>query len=225
MRLSLNEIEVTARKAALGAGYPLGLAEDAGATAAWLAAAGFPIAELMTAALETARAEPRLEHNGANARIVAEQGPCSALRVAPSACDIVLAAAGSGEPVAVEATLDVPVLAIAQAALVSASSGVSLRIEIAGEPAMEVAQGQPVFFTGAAKLSALRGEAVRISIANPQPQPPPVPGPGRETALGQGIPVDAALWEAIRRLAARTLVPATLQSRERGAGAGLIDTD
>lgn len=224
MRLSLNEIEVTARKAALGAGYPLGLAEDAGAAAAWLAAAGFPIAELMTAALETARAEPRLELNGANARIVAEQGPCSALRVAPSACDIVLAAAGSGEPVAVEATLDVPVIAIAQAALVSASSGVSLRIEIAGEPAMEVAQGQPVFFTGAAKLSALRGEAVRISIADPQPQPP-VPGPGRETALGQGIPVDAGLWEAIRRLAARTLVPATLQSRERGAGAGLIDTD
>lgn len=52
MTLSLNEIEVTVRKAALGSGLPLGLAEEAGAAATWLAVAGFPVEKLMASALE-----------------------------------------------------------------------------------------------------------------------------------------------------------------------------
>ncbi|MDX1541682.1 MAG: DUF3726 domain-containing protein, partial [Geminicoccaceae bacterium] len=38
--MSLNEIELLVRRAALGRGLPYGLAEEAGAAAAWLAAAG-----------------------------------------------------------------------------------------------------------------------------------------------------------------------------------------
>ena len=37
MRVSFSEIEVTLRKAALGAGIPLGLAEDFGRIGCWLA--------------------------------------------------------------------------------------------------------------------------------------------------------------------------------------------
>jgi hypothetical protein len=40
-----------------------------------------------------------------------------------------------------------------------------------------------------------------------------------------GVCVEDAPWQRVQSLAARTLVPATTQSREHGAGAGLIDTD
>jgi hypothetical protein len=85
MRLSLNEIEVTVRKAALGSGLPLGLAEDAGAAAAWLAARGFPVAELIGAALGTPAAESRMQRSGGMIRFLSEEGACSVLRVGAGA--------------------------------------------------------------------------------------------------------------------------------------------
>ncbi|HSH43254.1 MAG TPA: DUF3726 domain-containing protein, partial [Arenicellales bacterium] len=42
MRWSLNEARVICQRAAVGAGVPYGLAEDAAAAAAWLAAGGLP---------------------------------------------------------------------------------------------------------------------------------------------------------------------------------------
>ena len=40
MNLSLNEVEATAKKATRGAGYPWGLAEEAGKAVRWLCGAG-----------------------------------------------------------------------------------------------------------------------------------------------------------------------------------------
>lgn len=40
MVLSLNEVQVTAKKAARGAGYPWGIAEEAGQAARWLCSHG-----------------------------------------------------------------------------------------------------------------------------------------------------------------------------------------
>jgi hypothetical protein len=226
MRLSINEIEVTARKAALGAGLPLGLAEDAGAAAAWLAARGFPVAELMAAALEATGPEPRVERSGARLLFLSERGPCSVLRVAPSACDLVLVSAEAREPVAVEAVLDVPVLAVAQAVLAAASPGVALLIETAGTPAVEVTQGAPAFLVQPSALAALRCERVRIALSEAAGREAPEPFQAeREAALDQGVWVDADPWHRIQTLADRMLVPATAHSHERGAGAGLIDTD
>ena len=42
MNWSLNELDAMARKAARGAGYSWGLAEEAGRATRWLAAAGLP---------------------------------------------------------------------------------------------------------------------------------------------------------------------------------------
>ena len=46
MHASNAEIETLTYKAAVGVGLPVGLAEDAGAAAAWLRAAGFAGAEI-----------------------------------------------------------------------------------------------------------------------------------------------------------------------------------
>lgn len=227
MRLSLNEIEVTARKAALGSGFPLGLAEDAGAAAAWLAASGFPVAELMAAALEGGGAEPRLEANGARIRFVTDRGPCSVLRLGPSLCDLVLAMSEPGRRVETEAELDVPMIEVAHAALASVDSGQPLSIEIAGKAAALLVPSAPVLLVPPAELAALRGERVRIRIAmgTDLEEPPGAIRVETRAAFREGVSVPAKLWERVRDLADRTLVPATAHSHERGAGAGLIDTD
>ena len=53
MNWSLNELDAMARKAARGAGYSWGLAEEAGRATRWLAAAGLPgpmcLAQLLAA--------------------------------------------------------------------------------------------------------------------------------------------------------------------------------
>jgi len=226
MRLSLNEIEVTVRKAALGSGLPLGLAEDAGAAAAWLAARGFPVAELIGAALGTPAAESRMQRSGGMIRFLSEEGAGSVLRVGPSACDLALASQALGAATAVEAVMDVPVLAVAQAVLASAGSGVPLTIATGGRPAVEVVEGAPTFLLEPSALAALRAERVRIAAAEaPGRHPPQSFRAEQEAALGEGVPVDPDRWRSIQGLADRMLVPATAHSHERGAGAGLIDSD
>ncbi|MDF2764732.1 MAG: hypothetical protein K0S81_1726 [Rhodospirillales bacterium] len=231
MRLSLNEIEVTVRKAALGAGLPLGLAEDAGAVAAWLAAGGFPVAALMQEALAWPHiAEPRLVRAGQIYRSVGGEQRCSALRVLPSACDLVLAAA-SGGGTAVEAVIDVPVLAVAQAAIVCAGGALPLAVEIEGRLRAATATGRAAVVGTAAELSELRSAPVRIRPARDEDfaagsaDLTPDLARARRSALEAGVRVGEAAWREIEALAARTLVPATAQSRERGAGAGLVDLD
>jgi uncharacterized protein DUF3726 len=227
MRLSLNEVEVTVRKAGLGAGLPLGLAEDAGRAAAWLGARGWPVAELMAAALEGWHAKLYVERDAAVWRIRTTSGACSVLRAAPSACDLVAAGARSGAPVCVESVLDLPMVAIAMAALASADSGISFAIEIAERPAALLLAGEARLLTASAALAALRNQPVCIRTAMDQElETPPRSGAvraGMEKSEGAGVP--AELWGPIRALADRMLVPATAHSHERGAGAGLIDTD
>jgi hypothetical protein len=225
MRLSLNEIEVTVRKAALGAGLPLGLAEDAGRAAAWLAARGFPMAELIFAALAAAPAELRLEREGTRCRILAEDGPCPVLQAGPSACDFVVAGARSGAPASVAVVLDVPMVAVAQAALASAESGLALAVETAGAPAAVLVGGEAALSAGPAGLAALRSKPIVLGIAERPMVPVGALRTNPEPASREGVSVPPALWGRIQALADRTLVPATAHSHERGAGAGLIDSD
>ena len=51
MTYSLNEIEVTSKRAACGAGLDWGIAEDAGRAVRWLAERGLPGPELLSALL------------------------------------------------------------------------------------------------------------------------------------------------------------------------------
>jgi hypothetical protein len=208
MRLSLNEIEVTARKAALGAGLPLGLAEDTGMAAAWLAAAGFPVAELMRSALETTGPRAlRLQEAEGGWRLAGEASPLPALVAGPSASDLAVVLAKEGCGGRLRLRVDVPAIAFAHSALASARAKLSLAFSTADSLAE----------ADIARLSLLRDCEVTIEA-----------GGGRGAQVGpahDGIMVEPTAWAAVQALANRMLVPATRHSRERGAGAGLIDTD
>ncbi len=231
MRLSLNEVEVTARKAALGAGLPLGLAEEAGTAAAWLAAAGLPVERLLSDALKSAGDDAVALSRSGEVHAFASPTDVSALRFAPSACDLVLAAARAGKSVMVEAVFDVPLLAVAQAAVASAEAGLPLAVEIGGE-LRALAQGRSsVLLDAPDRLAEVRLQLVTVRLLREGDRneacarDPAAVARARDRALAGGVGVDAALWSGIQALAARTLVPATTRSRERGAGAGLNDTD
>jgi hypothetical protein len=222
MRLSLNEIEVTVRKAALGAGLPLGLAEEAGAACVWLAAAGLPVAELARAALDgAASTELRLVRSPGMTRLLAHGGALSTLAAAPSACDLVVSDA-QAPPAVLRMVLDVPALALGQAAVATQRSGLSLCLT-AGGVAWGFAAGlAPAGRPEMNRLATLRSCQVTLSRAADAGQP--MLSPPAATAHS-GVEVDAAQWRVVQALADRMLVSATRHSREHGAGAGLIDTD
>jgi hypothetical protein len=230
VRLSLSEVEVTTRKAALGAGFPLGLAEEAGACAAWLAAAGFPFDRLVAAALLTAAPErPRVIRRG-NVYEVAGEGACSAIRILPSACDLIIASASARRQISVEARVDVPALAIAQAALATAASAVPLAVEIDTKLSAVAGENSIVLFGAIGERAALPERvAIRLATEGDAVGLQSVDGVeiavARSLAFEEGVVAEDSYWQQISSLSARTLVPATTQSREHGAGAGLIDSD
>ena len=47
----------------------------------------------------------------------------------------------------------------------------------------------------------------------------------RRDAVQRGVAVSEAIWAKLQRLAAHTLVPESTESKQRGAGAGMIDND
>ena len=47
----------------------------------------------------------------------------------------------------------------------------------------------------------------------------------RRDAVQRGVAVSEAIWTKLQRLAAHTLVPESPESKQRGAGAGMIDND
>jgi hypothetical protein len=207
------------------------LAEEAGASAAWLAAAGFPFDSVMIAALlADSSKRPRLIRSG-NILELAGEGVGPAIEILPSACDLVIASASAGQQTSVAARVDVPALAIAQAALAAAASAVPLAIAIGSKLSAIAGENSIALFRTIDELAALRCDRVGIRLATKDDALTQPAANAAELAIARGLAFEKGVvaedscWQEISSLAARTLVPATTRSREHGAGAGLIDSD
>jgi Protein of unknown function (DUF3726) len=204
---SLNEIETMVRKAAVGAGWSFGLAEEIGRAAAWLAARRINGVGAALAAAEAAPvpAMPEREPEGwifPDARAAA----------APSAFDLLAEAEG---PMRVALRrVDQPLLVVGLAGIAAETYGGRYELSFPGG--------------GQADVSA-----EGVSWNGPMPRPgagiviirQPTHSALRCAMPSAGVTVDDALWDRAREMAARTFVPASDASRARGAGAGLIDND
>jgi hypothetical protein len=206
--LSLNEIETMIRRAATGAGWPYGLADDAGRAAAWLAARGFDGIGAALAALEPGPAPVNGEQT-AEGRVL--RG-ARAAAVGPSCFDV-LGAGGPATSVILE-DIDQPLMLIGLGGIAAGSGNCSFRLESDAGFRAHIG-GEAVSMTGPAPDSGATLRAVRIAGAAVGPSPDPA----------RGVEVDEALWARVKTLAAKSYVPATEQSRARGAGAGEIDND
>ncbi|MEQ9490265.1 MAG: DUF3726 domain-containing protein [Alphaproteobacteria bacterium] len=216
---SVNEIEVTLRKAAVGAGWPLGLAEEAGRSAAWLAATGTNGVGMCVDALS----EPFTGFDGFQERDgTAFVGtPVNALWFGPAVADRLYT--GDFMPVSAAAVVS-PLLCLPPVAEAARTVGVPLIVAVDGEgvaclpEGVVLRAGWPDMAETASvginlvKSVALDGACKNLSFRYKQ-------------SLENGIPVADTDWVEAVALAAKTMVPATEGSRQAGAGAGAIDNE
>ncbi len=199
MTPSFNELETMLRKAAIGAGWPHALAAEGAGAVRWLAERGVDATTGFLRALHPLDTAIRCASDGRTleaARVLA---------AGPSALD--LARVTPGTTVTLE-DIDVPLLLPGLAGLASDTCG--FRIDCGGSAAV-----------GAGSLALEHGfgsapHATVIAAEAP---------PRRPERMSPRLEVPDALWAGFERLAARTYVPETEQSRLTGAGAGLLDND
>lgn len=212
MICSANEVGAMLKKAAVGLGFPVGLAADVAAAGVWLSTQGLDGVEAVLAGI----GKGFVPDFGWDA-----DGPVIHLcEAAIGRCGVSLfelLATGEIE-VAVVEDADSPLLLIGLAGVVARATGVGFELS--------AGIGSPIAVTANAVRSpeelggSLTGRLIRIVAAD---------GAGGEaladTAPIVGIEVAEPQWSLVSELAARTNVPATDLSRRAGAGALLDDND
>lgn len=210
MRLTLHEIETTLCKASTGAGLPVGLGEDIGSAATWLAGQS---RDGVAAALKSIQAgmgkvEMSVARNGAiiisDARIAVS---------GPSVVDLLI-----GEKPCTEIHLlkpDSVILLIGLAGVAANQYGYLFQFDFSNGVNVRVS-GDKVVEDGEVPDSA---SDVVVRCCKDQKGVSVAPMPTG------GVEVDDEIWCDVLALAATTYVPESNASRVAGAGAGLTDND
>ncbi len=206
IRLSLNEIEVTAAKAAMALGWPPAVALETGRAAVWaaqfLSQAAGPVIDLARPT-----GEDPLVCREADCMVVARANPAIVL----SALDFLVAGACSQ---ALFRCCEAPYALIC-------FGGAAARIQGGGFSFLQagmLAATAPSMCRLPAGMDGRPGD-VLVERTCPDSSSP---WPERSA---DGAFLDGEVWSIMRELASKTLVPATRRSRESGAGAGLVDRD
>lgn len=209
MSLSLNEVAAQARKAARGAGFDWGLAEEAARAVRWLCGRGVDGVAALAACLDT----PSL----ARAPVLSDgrwRGQGGA-----ALCPIHVGAALSDRPALLQdgfavlriEQVAVPGLVLPFLASLSRRSEAPLRVQCGAATSLVDAEAlDPAAGFGPATADLLID---RFDVS-------PTPRPLSTRALP-----DPDAWARLGQLAALTYAPATEASRARGAGGDLPDTD
>jgi hypothetical protein len=214
LRLSLGELEAAARKAARGAGYPWGLAEEAGRAARALAGIGLDGADLLARLLAEVAQRPHQPLAPAHLDGIwtAAAGPLCPIRTGAVLCDLARALPEGG--MALSRVL-VPGLVLPFAADAARLRDAPVTLSWRGGIVGIGPEGLPRA-SGILKLAEVAEADLFLH-------------PGG-TALPAALPWTRACaapsaWQALQALAQRTYAPATEASRLTGAGAGAGDTD
>ncbi|MEX3010715.1 DUF3726 domain-containing protein [Hoeflea sp. TYP-13] len=201
---SLNEVYTMLRKAAIGAGCSHGIAEELGRAGVWLCTAGQNGVGAVLSATQAANVRlnaPTIDGDGA----VFHHG-CAAT-AGPAAMDLLLSKTDIRR-VRIE-DVDVPLLVAGLAGIRAAESNRAVLVEVDG---------------AAKSLAACDFERLKHATAITFVLGTGQLSSGADTGVS-AAEVDAAAWSDCEKLAARTYVPATEQSRVRGAGANITDND
>lgn len=214
--LSLSEIDALGRKAARGAGYEWGVAEEAGRTVRWLSAYGFQGLEALAHWLElrghdTARHRPVLQ--GGVWRAGATLCPLTAGTLVSDREHELL----SGRVLAFGAVQQ-PMLMLSMVARIIENRACAVVFSIDNVDIHCVAQG--LFFP---VISPWRRTASNVRCVLAEAETPPTDG--MLVPSPRGRPVDVLALRQLQALASRTYAPATDASRLAGAGAGRSDND
>lgn len=224
MWVSLNEIEQTSLKAARGAGYAWGLAEETGASARWLAMRGLPFLQPLTAGV--LKQMHRLESFDSARPVGSSHGPVEAanrlgpISVLTALSDELLTLPQASGELSLRA-LASPVLVLPALARLSKRYGRPLLVRWPGV-ALECRAGEiGADDGGRAGLQTTLADWFTVSrLAASSDATAPA-----ENLRHQGAEVVETQWRELTAFASRTYVPESETSRLRGAGAGLTDND
>ena len=214
MNWSLNELDAMARKAARGAGYSWGLAEEAGRATRWLAAAGLPgpmcLAQLLA------------EVDGADG------GALCPLLTGVALCDGAL----DYSPMQglTLSNLSAPLLLlpfVAQTFGIQASGTQSSGVPTSERVRLRWAEVQIILAHGAVYLDGVVGDLTCAQAESVTLDPAPAEKSPKGVLLApqSRAVIDVATRTCLEGFAQRTFAPATEASRLAGAGAGLSDND
>lgn len=201
---SLNELEMSTRKAAGALGWPFGLAEEFGRAAVWSA---IHLPEAIPSLLDLAEFGYGPANCSRNGRTAEFRGSGAGSAVA--AFDLL--AAGVCERAVFRSTCR-PMGLLGFGGSAADAFGMAFRVEWAG--------GRATVGGDVCRVSDSpeRDCEVRVEVAasaDGSRLRPPM----------DGVMIDDTVWHRLETLAARFLVPATELSRRTGAGAGIVDTD
>jgi len=219
LRYSLAEIEAQSRKAARGAGYFWGFAEEAGKATRWLCSHGLKGADALAGLLR---------HNDGVVYADVQPALTEGVWIAPKEqlCPIAVGTAISdrmerlvaGKKIICANVLH-PVLVAYFAAVIAARTDSAIKLEWSSVSAVCVADH--ICITDPLdEINVTCAEKLVVGVTEPQ----------ESSKMGVHLfdpsakLVDVAVWKALGDFAFRTYAPATDQSRS-GAGAGIIDRD
>ncbi|MCQ0092290.1 DUF3726 domain-containing protein [Roseovarius sp. M141] len=213
MTWSLGEIEGLARKAARGAGFDWGMAEEAGKAVRWLAGLGLPGPEVLDAFLAAYDRTPHAQMRPMDVTAptwTAAGGPLCPISAGAALCDIAQDAGLPGDIAIPECAC--PLLLIPFVAAASEDGGHALHVVWEGG---EFAFASDIRGHATVPMALMGRAVIRRGTA------PDLPLPRCQLRYD----LDSAPAARLTDLARRTYAPDTEASRTSGAGSGLSDND
>ena len=216
---SLNEVEIYGRRAARGAGMSWGLAEEAGKASRWLAERGLPGVELLLRLLQSNDGRPY-----ASMAPVIAAGRWHALD--GDLCPVCSGAALRDRISVLEQGDEISLGALACPLLLAPfldqswrSDGGSYEMRWPNVRMRVSLDGVALDYAEESALMSEHTDEVNVSVATDRK--------ARTTHNPRiaGVKTPTSVWRAMDSLAKRTYVPASEESRARGAGASRTDND
>ncbi len=209
MTFSLNEVVAIAKKAARGAGYSWGLAEEAGVAVRWLSMHGFDGCAALASLLERMDGATLPEHGPQLSQDVwcSKHGAMCALMAGTAFAD---RASLHGDGEVVMRNVVAPLMFVPFVADVARMTGRPVRMRWTDTDL--VTDGVDV--SGDAGSGTASDVLVSFGAAI---------GPPRATKTR--VAPKSLVWAVLNTFAERTYAPATEASRLKGAGAGVSDND
>ena len=202
MTYSLGEVEALSRKAARGAGFSWGMAEDVGKAVRWLCSWGLPGAEALAGFLD-ARHDAGGPNETSSPIWSAQSGT-----LCPITCGTAISDLGALDAEVQLQALAWPLLIVPHVAWIAPKGSVSW-------PGSQLCWDDHVRLSG--PLLTDRADQVTLSTTTKSG--------GTACQKIQRADLDDATLSRLTRFAAKTYAPETEASKTTGAGAGLTDRD
>ncbi len=214
MNLSLNEVEVMGKRAARGAGYSWGMAEEAGRAVHWLCASGIDGVSVLASVLVHADGQDMAE---LAPRMLSGDWCANKVDLCPLLAGTALSDSASFWMAGGKRIQDLAAPVMILPFLASAARELGTKVTAEWENARAVTDGFAAALTlRDARVLTEPSSLVIVSAGGELDDP---------LAPQYRAKPDAAAWTVLKRFAGRTYAPDTEGSRLKGAGAGLTDND